>query len=129
MPLSQRPTVVRSTPSNSANCADMKLGDWLDKWLSNHRKEGTTVAGYETKIRLHNKPHIGSMKLCEVTDDTLDDLYRLLETAPSPTNNGKPLGVKSVRHVHNILSGALGAAVPRLIPANPAATAHPPTAR
>ncbi|MET7906391.1 tyrosine-type recombinase/integrase [Streptomyces sp. NPDC005355] len=31
--------------------------------------------------------------------------------------------------MHNILSGALGAAVPKLIPANPAATAHPPTAR
>ncbi|MFE3945846.1 tyrosine-type recombinase/integrase [Streptomyces sp. NPDC059118] len=87
------------------------------------------MAGYETKIRLHIKPHIGSVKLCEVTDDTLDDLYRLLETAPCPTNNGKPLGVKSVRHVHNILSGALGAAVPKLIPANPAATARPPTAR
>ncbi|MGQ5640321.1 MULTISPECIES: hypothetical protein [unclassified Streptomyces] len=69
------------------------------------------------------------MKLCEVTDDTLDDLYRLLETAPCPTNKGKPLGAKSVRHIHNILSGALGAAVPKLIPANPAATAHPPTAR
>ncbi|MET8566047.1 hypothetical protein ABZV75_37865 [Streptomyces flaveolus] len=112
-----------------ATRSDTKLGDRLDKWLSNLRKEGTTVAGYETKIRLHLKPHIGSVKLCEVTDDTLDDLYRLLETAPCPTNKGKPLGAKSVRHVHNILSGALGAAVPKLIPANPAATAHPPTAR
>ncbi|MCM2390339.1 tyrosine-type recombinase/integrase [Streptomyces albipurpureus] len=109
--------------------SDMKLGDWLDKWLSNHRKEGTTLAGYETKIRLHIKPHIGGVKLCEVTDDTLDDLYRLLESAPCPTNWGKPLGAKSVRHIHNILSGALGAAVPKLIPTNPAATAHPPTAR
>ncbi|NEC92531.1 tyrosine-type recombinase/integrase [Streptomyces sp. SID12501] len=109
--------------------SDMKLGDWLDKWLSNLRKEGTTVAGYETKIRLHIKPHIGDVKLCEVTDDTLDDLYRLLESAPCPTNKGKPLGAKSVRHVHNILSGALGAAVPKLIPANPAGLAHPPTAR
>nr|WP_167532178.1 MULTISPECIES: tyrosine-type recombinase/integrase [Streptomyces] len=31
--------------------------------------------------------------------------------------------------MHNILSGALGAAVPKLIPVNPAATARPPTAR
>ncbi len=83
------------------------------------------MAGYETKIRLHIKPHIGGMKLCEVTDDTLDDLYRMLETAPCPANKGKPLGAKSVRHVHNILSGALGSAVPKLIPANPAATATP----
>lgn len=109
--------------------SDMKLGDHLDRWLANCRKEGTTVAGYETKIRLHIKPHIGDLKLNEVTDDALDDLYRLLETTPCPTNQGKPLGAKSVRHVHNILSGALGAAVPKLIPVNPAATAHPPTQR
>ncbi|GAA2231952.1 site-specific integrase [Streptomyces amakusaensis] len=109
--------------------SDMKLGDWLDKWHTNLRKEGTTVAGYETKIRLHIKPHIGGIKLSEVTDDTLNDLYRLLETAPCPTNKGKPLGAKSVRHVHNILSGALGAAVPKLIPSNPAAAANPPTGR
>ncbi|GAA1922111.1 site-specific integrase [Streptomyces sodiiphilus] len=109
--------------------SDMALGDWLDKWLKNHRKEGTTMAGYETKIRLHIKPHIGTVKLKEITEDTLDDLYRLLETAPCPTNKGKPLGAKSVRHVHNILSRALGAAVPKLIPSNPAATAHPPTQR
>ncbi|MFE4373865.1 hypothetical protein ACFRMN_37660 [Streptomyces sp. NPDC056835] len=68
-----------------------------------HRKEGTTLSGYETKVRLHIKPHIGGVKLCEVTDDTLDDLYRLLETAPCPTNKGKPLGAKSVRHVTNSL--------------------------
>ncbi|MFD6437517.1 hypothetical protein [Streptomyces venezuelae] len=43
--------------------SDMKLGDWLDKWLSSLTKEGTTVAGYETKIRLHIKPHIGGVKL------------------------------------------------------------------
>jgi integrase len=109
--------------------SDMKLGDHLDKWLSHLRKEGTTIAGYETKIRLHIKPHIGNMKLSEVTDDTLNDLYRMLETVPCPSNHGKPLGAKSVRHIHNILSGALGAAVPKLIPMNPASTANPPTQR
>ncbi|BAJ32376.1 hypothetical protein KSE_66170 [Kitasatospora setae KM-6054] len=105
------------------------LGEHLDKWLAHCRKEGTTVAGYETKIRLHIKPHIGDVALDQVTDDLLDELYRMLETEPCPTNRGKPLGAKSVRHVHNILSGALGAAVPKHIPANPAATANPPTQR
>ncbi|WP_152645129.1 N-terminal phage integrase SAM-like domain-containing protein [Kitasatospora griseola] len=101
--------------------SDMRLGEWLDKWLTNLRREGTTLAGYETKVRLHIKPHIGTVKLKEVTSDVLDDLYRLLETAPCPTNKGKPLGKKSVRHVHNILSGALGGAVvKKLIPSNPA---------
>ncbi|MFD9905817.1 tyrosine-type recombinase/integrase [Streptomyces sp. NPDC059063] len=110
--------------------SDMKLGDWIDKWFEGLRVEATTRAGYEPKIRLHIKPHIGTKKLKDVTDDDLDALYRMLETAPCLTNKGKPLGAKSVRHVHNILSGVFEAAVTKkLIPTNPAATAKPPTTR
>ncbi|MEV8344661.1 tyrosine-type recombinase/integrase [Streptomyces niveus] len=110
--------------------SDMKFGVWIDKWFAGLRVEGTTRAGYEPKIRLHIKPHIGAKKLKDVTDDDLGALYRKLETVPCLSNRGKPLGAKSVRHVHNILSGALEAAVTKnLIPKNPAATASPPTTR
>lgn len=110
--------------------SDVKLGEWIDKWFAGLRVEATTRAGYEPKIRLHIKPHIGAKKLRDVTDDDLDALYRMLETVPCATNKGKPLGAKSVRHVHNILSGAFDAAVTKkLIPVNPAATANPPTIR
>ncbi|WP_259453998.1 tyrosine-type recombinase/integrase [Streptomyces ginkgonis] len=101
----------------------------LDDFLAKHQGEATTKAGYEPKIRLHIKPHIGDLKITEVTDDTLDDLYRQLEKQPCPTNGGKPLGPKTVRHVHNIISGAFSTVVPKLLPANPAAFAHPPTER
>ncbi|MFD4771179.1 tyrosine-type recombinase/integrase [Streptomyces niveus] len=102
----------------------------MDKWFAGLRVEGTTRAGYEPKIRLHIKPHTGAKKLKDVTDDDLDALYRMLETVPCPSNRGKPLGAKSVRHVHTILSGAFGAAVTKkLIPKNPASTASPPTTR
>lgn len=110
--------------------SDMKFGEWLDKWFVGLRVEETTRAGYTPKIRLHIKPHLGAKKLRDVTDDDLDALYRMLETTPCPTNRGKPLGAKSVRHIHNILSGAFEAAVTKkLIPINPAATAKPPTTR
>ncbi|QNJ42042.1 tyrosine-type recombinase/integrase [Streptomyces buecherae] len=109
--------------------SDVTLGEWLDAWLAHHRGEETTLAGYEPKIRLHIKPYIGKLRLSEVTDESLNGLYKTLETKPCPTNKGKPLGAKSVRHVHTILSGALGAAVPKFIPVNPAATAKPPTGR
>ncbi|MFI5942164.1 tyrosine-type recombinase/integrase [Streptomyces uncialis] len=110
--------------------SDMRLGDWLDKWFAGHRVEDTTRSGYEPKIRLHIKPHIGSKKLRDITDDDLDALYRMLEAVPCSSNRGKPLGAKSVRHIHNILSGAFDAAVQKkLIPTNPAATANPPTLR
>lgn len=77
------------------------------------------MVGYETKTRLPIKPHIGDVKSGEVTDDMLDDHCRMLETAPCPTNKGKPLGAKFVRHVRNILPAALGAAGPKLNPVNP----------
>ncbi|WP_159029708.1 tyrosine-type recombinase/integrase [Streptomyces marincola] len=65
----------------------------------------------------------------DVTDDMLDRLYRELEKQPCATNGAKPLGPKTVRHIHNIISGAFSTVVPKLLPVNPAATAHPPTER
>ncbi|MFJ4093473.1 tyrosine-type recombinase/integrase [Kitasatospora sp. NPDC089913] len=111
--------------------SDMTVGQLMDRWLKQHRGEDTTRQGYEPKVRLHIKPHLGSVKVVEVTDDRLDDFYRMLEVTPSPTNSGKPLGPKSVRHIHNAISAAFETVTgPRkLLKANPAHTANPPTER
>ncbi|MFJ7907534.1 tyrosine-type recombinase/integrase [Kitasatospora sp. NPDC096204] len=111
--------------------SDMTMGQLMDRWLKQHRGEDTTKQGYEPKVRLHIKPHLGSVKVVEVTDDRLNDFYRMLETTPSPTNGGKPLGPKSVRHIHNAISAAFETVTgPRkLLKANPAHTANPPTER
>ncbi|KUJ70830.1 hypothetical protein ACZ90_00485 [Streptomyces albus subsp. albus] len=111
--------------------ADMTMGALLDKWLDNHRGEDTTKEGVKPKVRLHIKPRIGSVKVVEVTDELLDDLYKKLEKVPCPSNGGKPLGPKSIRHIHNIISAALDTVVGpnKLLKVNPAATANPPTER
>ncbi|MGW3232440.1 tyrosine-type recombinase/integrase [Kitasatospora sp. NPDC001095] len=111
--------------------SDMTVGQLMDRWLKQHRGEDTTRQGYEPKVRLHIKPHLGSVKVVEVTDDRLDDFYRMLETTPSPTKGGKPLGPKSVRHIHNALSAAFETVTgPRkLLKTNPVHTANPPTER
>lgn len=111
--------------------SDMTMGQLMDGWLDKHRGEGTTKEGYEPKIRLHIKPHIGKVKVVEVTDERLDELYRLLEGTPIEANGNKPLGPKSVRHIHNIISAALDSMTgPRkLLTVNPAHTANPPTER
>ncbi|UED83171.1 tyrosine-type recombinase/integrase [Streptomyces profundus] len=108
---------------------NMTLGQLLDVFLAGHQGEATTKAGYEPKVRLHIKPRLGHVRISEVTDEMLDELYRALETQPCPTNGGRPLGYKTVRHIHHIISGAFSTVVPKLLPANPAATAHPPTVR
>jgi hypothetical protein len=69
------------------------------------------------------------MRLQDVTDENLEELYRVLEKTPCPTNGGKSLGAKSARDMHNILSGALGSAVPDYLPSNPASLAQPPMPR
>lgn len=111
--------------------SDMTVAQLMDRWLPKHRGEETTTRGYEPKVRLHIKPHIGSVKVVEVTDETLDDLYRKLETEPCPTNRVKPLGPKSVRHIHNAISAALETVTGprRLLKVNPAHTASPLTER
>ncbi|GAU66693.1 hypothetical protein SSP35_03_03410 [Streptomyces sp. NBRC 110611] len=116
---------------NVAPRSDIKLGQWLDRWFSNVQVEETTKAGYGPKIRLHIKPHLGTKKVQEVTDDDLDALYRMLERTPCPTKrDGKPLGASSVRKIHDILFQALEAAVEKdLLTKNPARTANPPTER
>ncbi|MFG2678858.1 hypothetical protein [Streptomyces sp. NPDC048392] len=111
--------------------SDMTMGQLMDGWLAKHRGEDTTREGYAPKIRLHIKPHIGRVKVVEVTDERLDELYRLLESTPIEANGNKPLGPKSVRHIHNIISAALDSVTgPRkLLTVNPAHTANPPTER
>ncbi|GAA0455582.1 tyrosine-type recombinase/integrase [Streptomyces stramineus] len=111
--------------------ADLTMAQLLDRWLDNHRGEGTTTAGYEPKIRLHIKPHVGDVKVSEVTDKLLDALYRRLEAEPCPTNHGEPLGPKTVLHIHNIISAALTSVTGpmRLLTHNPAHFAEPPTER
>ncbi|WP_282205252.1 tyrosine-type recombinase/integrase [Kitasatospora fiedleri] len=111
--------------------SDMTVAQLMDRWLSKHRGEKTTTKGYEPKVRLHIKPHIGEEKVVEVTDERLDDFYRMLETQPCPTNKGKPLGPKSVRHIHNAISAAFETITGprRLLKVNPAHTANPPTER
>lgn len=110
--------------------SDQRLDAYLESWVSGKRLAEETRNGYETKIRLHIVPHIGHVPLSKVTPDLLNDLYRRLESEGSPGGGG-PLSLTTVRHVHNILSGAFKHAVTRsqILPSNPATLADPPTAK
>lgn len=87
------------------------LGSFLIAWVAGLTVRPTTAASYEQQVRLRIVPHVGGIRLQEVTTEHLDDLYRHLERAGSV--NGRPLAPKSVRKVHEVLSRALGDAVKR----------------
>ena len=74
------------------------------------------------------------MPLRSLTTARIDAHYRQLEAHGRRDHKGEltgqPLSARTIRYVHTILSAALGAAVDSgRLARNPAATAHPPTAR
>jgi integrase len=81
----------------------MTVGKYLDAWLRSIR--GTvarhTYRDYESKVRLHLKPHIGHIKLRQLGASDLRRLYGDLSQTLSP---------RSVEYVHTTISKALNQA-------------------
>jgi len=92
------------------------VAEWLDRWLSDYKKldlRPTTWESYEYLVRVHIKPAIGAVQLQSLTTDQIQTLYR--------TKVGEQLSSSTVRHIHQVIHGALDQAIRnRLIPYNPA---------
>lgn len=107
------------------------VGTWLDHWIQTKRLRPGTRANYERTIILHIQPHLGDVKLQDLTASQLDRLYRQLET--NGNRRGKSAGQtglspRTIRYIHTILSSALKAAIhDGLLVVNPADRAHPPS--
>lgn len=103
------------------------LGAYLRGWVKGLAVRETTRAHYQQQIELRIIPHLGGLRLQDLTTEHLNGLYRHLERAGS--TKGGPLAAKSVRHVHGTLHTALAAAVKRgHVTRNVAAHATPPRA-
>jgi integrase len=107
------------------------LGDYLTEWLAGRRLAPSTMASYRKNIRLHVRPYIGTVPLASLTTAAIDKCYRQLEASGRADHReGEGLSPRTVRYVHTILSSALSSAAESgLIARNPAARAHPPTAK
>jgi hypothetical protein len=117
-----------------------RLDAYLEEWLAGLRVSRQTLAGYRAYVRRHISPYLGAVKLCELTTVQLNALYAELERTGSHRDccrkapgcgrrtGTAPLSRSTVRQVHNVLSGALRAAVEGgLLPVSPASRAKPPT--
>ena len=61
---------------------DMPFGDWLDFWYQNFSKPAlreTTRAGYENCIYQHIIPSIGTIPLCKLSQNDLQQFYANLK--------------------------------------------------
>ncbi len=107
----------------------MTVAQHCKEWLDGLRKSPSTVASYRKNVRLHVVPHIGSLRLDQLTGMRLTKLYRQLETEGRADLAGG-LSARTVRYIHTIIHSALGAAVrDGRLAVNPADKATPPPAR
>jgi site-specific recombinase XerC len=63
----------------------MTVGEYLDQWLAEvaaKQVRPSTYTGYETNVRLHIKPLIGSKKLAKLTDRDIRQMIETLRSKP-----------------------------------------------
>jgi integrase len=105
------------------------VAEHLGQWLDGLRKEPSTVASYRKNVRLHVTPHIGDVRLSQLTGSRLTKLYCELERNGRADGKGG-LSARTVRYCHTIIhAGLKGAVRDGLLVANPADKADPPSAK
>ena len=80
----------------------MKLGAWLDIWLSDYtvNLKPSTYSSYESHIRIHLKPEIGQIPLSQLSPHILQSFYNDLQRV-------KGVSAKTVKNIHGTLHKAL----------------------
>lgn len=98
------------------------VGEWLNTWLNITIKttvKDTTWLIYENLINKHIKPEIGGIKLQQLKAMNIQKLYN--EKMVGGRLDGKEGGLspKTIKHMHQVIRGALDQAVrEKLIPDN-----------
>jgi integrase len=97
------------------------VGEYLDQWLTEvaaKQVRASTYTGYETNVRLHIKPLIGSKKLAKLTARDVRQMIEALRSKPLSRGTGT-MSDRAVQYVHATLRAALEQACrEELIPRN-----------
>lgn len=99
------------------------LAEFARTWVEQRRTVGEvqpdTITDQHRILIRHVLPWLGQTPVDAVTRDTVQGWVAWLVTQPA--RRGGKLDADTVRHAHAVLHSLLGAAVPRWLPANPAA--------
>jgi integrase len=104
--------------------------EYLTTWLAGmaNQVRPTTLDGYRHQVRAHLLPHLGDVRLQQLTTARLNQLYA--ELAERGGKDSQPLAPKTVRLAHTVIRRALrDAMADGLVARNVAAQARPPRAR
>jgi integrase len=108
---------------------NITVSEHFATWLGGLRLQRSTIASYEKNVRLHLVPHIGALRLDQLTGTRLTKLYRQLEESGRVDGKGG-LAARTVRYCHTIVHAGLAAAVrDGALSVNPADKAVPPSAK
>lgn len=123
----------RLAEGNYVETSKLTVAEYLaDRWLPAVEatgKRSTTLRSYRMHIEQHIVPRIGGVRLQAISGDLLNRFYgELLREGRHDDKGG--LSPATVRHVHAVMSKALGDAVRwNLILRNAALSADPPKAK
>jgi len=113
----------------------LTLGEWMDTWLEDYKKDSLKLSTYDSYCRLiktHIKPKLGGLKIINIKTNDLQKFYKdRLENGrknPIITKNedgtevkNYKLSTRTVKYLHTILQEALDQAVnENIIYSNPA---------
>lgn len=105
--------IANKKSSESENIYNGTVENWLSIWLSQYAVKSIKVStrvSYEGIIKNHLIPHIGKIKLAELSKSNIEKMYSdLLESGN--TNKKGGLNIKTVRNVALCLHKALQTAV------------------
>jgi integrase len=100
---------------------------WLDAVVKTSARP-KTMKFYEFVSRIHLIPALGNLRLQALSPQHVQCFLNSRLSEPSE-RTGRPLGARTVRHIHRTLCTALNAAVKyRMVPTNVAAVVDPPRA-
>ena len=94
------------------NQKDILLQDWLDTWYEIYAKpfvKKSTLVSYECYIRLHIKPYIGNIKLCDFNTMTFQRFFN--QQFQNGSCKGTALSPKTIYNLRMMLHEAIGDAV------------------
>jgi integrase len=100
--------------------SSLTVETWLDRYIDHLTGvEQYTIDKYRAYVRNDIAPVLGQLPLTALTEEDISLWVQGMES--STTKRGRPPTPKTIANKHGFLSGALAAAVPRHIGANPAA--------
>ena len=88
---------------------DTVFGDFACEWLENQNLANATLKGYEKIIRVHLVPHLGQMKLAEISGQVIGRLYKQLRKNGNKgrLTKGTGLSSNSINKIHILLGSIL----------------------